>query len=284
MSRFVPSRALVALAVIGVLACGHFERRRATANTDEQLAQIDALLRERHDPERLDEALLALDTLMLDMGDDPRLLARLSMAQHAQAYAVAAEGGEPVRLFEAGRETAWRCLYQEPAFEGVLSAAGGHIGPAAAQRIDEAHGRCLLWLVANWTRWLALRDPAGFAIDLEPLRVLADRAVELNSGPRRAQALGLAGVSRALAPAAMNPDLGEARALLLRGVEQDPTNLSLLVDLVEYVYGPLEDRVSQREILDRVLAADPREGGRWQHENLQAQLRARALAEALDER
>lgn len=258
-------------------ACGHLDRRSRGPGFDERLAQVDELLRQREEVAKLDQALALIDELMLDMGDDPRLLYRLSMARYAQGYGFAADEPPPLRLYEAGRETAWRCLYQDPAFEGVLTSTGGHIGPAAADRIGEEQARCLLWLVANWTRWLALRDPAGLAIDLQPLQVLADRAVELGTGGRRAQALGLAGLSRALAPTALGPDLEEARKLMLRAVEQDPHNLSLRVDLAEYVYGPLEDRVSYRESLEAALAISPDTGGRWVLENQRAHERARAL-------
>jgi tetratricopeptide (TPR) repeat protein len=244
---------------------------------DARLAQVDALLHQREDSEKLDQALLLLDELMLELGDEPQLLARLSLAYYARGYGHAAEEPPPLRYFEAGREAAWRCIYQDPAFEGVLTSTGGVIGAPAAARIDEDHGRCLVWLVANWTRWLALRDPAGFAIDLQPLQVLSDRAVELTAGGRRATALGMAGMSRALAPAAFGPDLDQARSYFLRAIEQDPDNLSLRVDLAEYVYAPLEDDVSFCDTLEQVLAIAPETGGRWLLENRRAHTRAHAL-------
>ncbi len=271
------------LACLLGLACGgcaRLERRSRGPSFEDRLAQVDALLFLRADPARLEEALVQLDELMLDMGDDPRLLSRLAMAQHALAYGHAVAEPPPLRLFEAGRETAWRCIYQDPAFEGVLTSTGGLISPAAAARIGDEHARCLLWLVANWTRWLAIRDPAGFAIDLRPVQVLADRAVELTAGDRRAQALGLAGLSRALVPEAYGPDLNQARGFMLRAIEQGPDNLTLSVDLAEYVYGPLDDRASFRDTLERVLATPPEAGGRWQLENHRAHLRAQALLEA----
>jgi len=263
-------------------SCGHLARRGQGLQPEERLAQVDALLSQRQDPDQLEQALIVIDEALLDIGDDPRLLARLALAHHAQGYGHAGAEPPPVRLFEAGREVAWRCIYEDPAFAGVLTSTGGQINAEAAQRIGDDHGRCLLWLVANWTRWLSLRDPAGLAIDLQPLQVLADRAVELNTGHRRAQALGLAGLSRALAPPSMSPDLEQARGLMLRAVDQDPDNLSLRVDLAQYVYGAVDDRVSFRETLQAVLDIPVETGDRWTLENKRAHQRARELLEKAD--
>jgi tetratricopeptide (TPR) repeat protein len=261
-------------------ACTHLERRAQRIDFDERLARVDGLLRERHLPGRLEEALAILDELALDMGEDPRLLSRRARARYAQGYGYPGEDPPPLRLFEDGRETAWRCIYQDPSFEGALYSTGGQIGTAVAERIGEEHELCALWLVANWCRWLALRDPAGLAIDLQPLQILADRTVEISQAGRRAQALGFAGVSRALTPSAFAPDLDEARGLLLRAIEQEPDNLTFQVDLAQYVYGPLEDGVRYREVLEGVLSTPVETGGRFTLENRRAHQRARALLEA----
>lgn len=274
-SPLLPQLAVYLLA-FGSLSCGHLGRGGGD-DAESRLAHVDALLHHREDAEQLDEALVALDELMFELGDDPQLLARLSLAHYARGYGHAASEPPPLRYFEAGREAAWRCIYQDPAFQGVLTSTGGVIGPPAAARISEEHSRCLVWLVANWSRWLALRDPAGFAIDLQPLQVLSDRAVEISAGSRRATALGMAAMSRALAPEAFGPDPDEARALFLRAIELDPGNLSLQVDLAQYVYGPLEDEISFRATLEEVLATPEETGGRWLLENRRAHARAQAL-------
>jgi hypothetical protein len=264
------------LLALGPLSCGHLGRGGGD-DSEARLAQVDALLHHREDPAQLDEALVALDELMFELGDDPQLLARLSLAHYARGYGHAEPEPPPLRYFEAGREAAWRCIYQDPSFQGVLTSTGGVIGPPAAARIGEEHSRCLVWLVANWSRWLASRDPAGFAIDLQPLQVLSDRAVEISTGSRRATALGTAAMSRALAPEAFGPDPEQARVLFLRAIEIDPGNLSLQVDLAQYVYGPLDDEISFRSTLEGVLATPPETGGRWLLENRRAHARAQAL-------
>jgi hypothetical protein len=276
----LPVVILSALALVGTIgACSHLERRAQRIALDERLAHVDGLLRERHEPGRLDEAMSVIDELAIDMGEDPRLLFRRARARYAQAYGEMSESPPPLRLYEDGRETAWRCIYQDPSFEGALYSTGGQIGAAVAERLGEEHELCTLWLVANWTRWLALRDPGGLAIDLQPLQILADRVVEISQGSRRAQALGFAGVSRALAPKAFGPDLEEAKGLLLRAIEQEPDNLTFQVDLAEYVYGPLEDTARYREVLEGVLGTPEGTGGDWVLENRRAHRRARTLLE-----
>lgn len=266
---------------LAMVSCAHLGFGRGRESLDQRLVLIDGLIHERDDPDKLDEALVAIDALALELGDDPRLLSRLAHVHYARAYGHPDPARPPVRVYEAGREAAWRCLYQDPAFEGVLSSTGGRINGAAAGRIEEERASCLLWLVANWSRWLALRDPGGLAIDLEPLQVLSDRAVELSAGRRRAQALGSAGLSRALAPAALGPDLDESRRLFGRAIQQDPDNLSLRVDLAEYVFAPLEDELRFEQTLRGVLEAVPAEG-LWVLENRRARERAEALLSAHD--
>lgn len=257
-------------------SCAHLGVGAGGDDVKTRIAEVDALLRLRQDPQKLDEAEQAIGDLMLDLGDDPRLLSRLAMVHYARAYGHDAPQPPPLRIYEAGREAAWRCLYQDPSFQGVLSSTGGRIGVAAAARIGEDQTDCLLWLVANWSRWLALRDPAGVAIDLQSLQVLADRAVDLTAGYRRAMALDLAGMSRAMAPLAFGPDMDEAHSLFQRAIQHDPDNLSIQVDLAEFVYGPLEDERRFRDTLQAVLDASP-QSGRWQLENQRALQRAEAL-------
>jgi tetratricopeptide (TPR) repeat protein len=269
-----PAAAMLAL---GLACCAHFGERGGREGFDERLARVDDHLRAREQPGHLDEALVILEELRLDVGDHPELLWRIARVRYAQAYGAVDPDADPLRLYEAGRETAWRCIYQDPAFQGVLGSTGGRIGPAAVERITEEHESCLLWLVANWSRWLALRGPAAFALDLEPLQLLADRAVELHAGRRRALALGFAGMGRALAPVELTPDLDAAGGMLKRAIQQDPENASLRVDLAEYVYGPLEDRERFQQTLDEVLASTPVEGEHWLLENNHARARARLL-------
>jgi len=248
------------------------------------LQDVDSLYRQRADPEQLQLAMEQLQELKLEAGDDPRLLARLARGYHAQAYGHERSVERATVLYEAGREAAWQCLYQDPAFSGVVGSLGGRIGPAAAARIGADQLDCLLSLVANWTRWLQLRDPGAYGIDLVPLLVLADRGVELAGEDRRGAALHYAALGRALKPLPLGPDLDRAEELLLQATMLDPENLSLRVDLAEHVYLARDDRERAAAELAEAMARDVlATGQRWGLENSRAQERARALLEADEE-
>jgi hypothetical protein len=114
--------------------CLAVQVRRERTALEDGLARVDALFAERARRERLEEARALLDLLSLDH-DDPRLLARQARCDHALAYGFPEEAPGEIALYEAGRERAWRCLYEDPAFAGVLTSTGGRLGPAAVSRI-----------------------------------------------------------------------------------------------------------------------------------------------------
>lgn len=275
------AHALLRTSIVGLLflgsSCAHLFGRARGEDPELRLMEADRLLEQRHHRDSLERARDVLDELALDMDLDPRLLSRIAMAHYALAYGYQPDEPPTLRVYEAGRETAWRCVYQDPAFEGVLSSLGGRVKPAVAARIQPERADCLLWLVANWSRWLALRGAAGFAIDLEPLGVLASRAMELHEGDAHAQALGLAGLVRSLEPLAAPAALEEAEALFERAIDEDPDNASLRVDLAEYVYLPREDQARFEEQLRWVIDMPHPTASPWALENLRAQSRARSL-------
>ncbi len=275
--EYLPVRCFFFGALVVSCSCAHLFGGGRTDDPEELLGEVDRLLGKRHERANLDRAMDLLGELSLDMGDDPRLLSRTARAQHALAYGFQPEEPPPLRIYEAGREVAWRCLYQDPAFEGVLSSFGGRIQPVAVARIQEDRAGCLFWLVANWTRWLALRGPAGFGIDLEPLGVLAERAVTLETGENHPQALGYSGLAMALEPMATVESLNEAEDLFIEAIRLDPDNLGLRVDLAEYVYARREDALRFGEQLEEVLASPVPSTSRWALENRRAQTRARSL-------
>ncbi len=265
------------LLVLAIAACGILRPAGKNDPLRALVAEGDVLYHQRASQDQLEAALERYKALACDYEDPVLVTARIARAHYSLAYGYQ-QGKEALGRYETGREAAWRCLAQDAGFAGVVAARGGKVGRTVANRVGPERLDCLLWLVGNWSRWLELRDTAAASLDLEPLLYLSDRALELADGEQRGLALHFAGLTHALAPKPLNPDLVRAEELLLQANAQDPQHMTVLVDLAQLVYLRQDEAPRAAAILERVLNEPaPRPGDKWELENKRAQERARQL-------
>ena len=213
----------------------------------------------------LDQALsVYMDALLLDPSS-VLVLSRISRAYAIKGYAWPDDHGESLRL---AMEYGQRCMRTAPDVLGAITASGGQLTVRAIGSAEEPLAPCMLWTAYAWARSLQARGVAGASIDLKPLTALARRVVDLSPDQDAGLPHAVLGLSLALAPRPLKPDLTEAGAELELAVARAPWRLSAKVDLATLVYGPRGDQARWTELLENVAAADP--GNREAAENAAA--------------
>jgi hypothetical protein len=140
------------------------------------LAEVDRLyaLRVSEDSLRASNDLAA--NLLISHGPSPEVHWRLARGLEALAYGhVPEEETLHLEAMEWGR----RCLDANPAWVSQTRLAG-KVTRRSAQRLVASDLRCLETLLVPWIRRVEGRGVSA-AIDLEPLGVLAKRALELDA-------------------------------------------------------------------------------------------------------
>jgi len=245
------------------------------------LARGDAIFERRVDEEMLLQAIDAYGRAIHLHPTDPAAYAGLARAFYARAYGFAPEDPGPLVLYEKSREVGWRCLRLVPSFSAMVADQGyGSRGvtPQAARRIPQSHRECLVWTLAAWVRWADLRDPGAVSIDLASMRVLADRALELETLDQHGLGTFWAGMVAAVAPMLLGVDHGLAAERLAHAMKAEPSDLSRVVDYAEKILLP-EGRVE--EALDLLRPVAQEQGGRDSSAYALENRRARARAEVL---
>ncbi len=232
------------------------------------LEEVDRLyaLRVSEDSLRASNDLAA--NLLITHGPSPELHWRLARGLEALAYGhVPGEDLLHVEAMEWGR----RCLDANPAWASQARLAG-KVTRRSARRLVESDLRCLEALLVPWIRRVEGRGVSA-AIDLEPLGVLATRALELDAAgtgwiPPWAQGMVLG-----LKTQPSREEVTEALALFALSGQREPELATPHVDALA-----LQLRVGtpgQRESLTHpVHASHP-----WSLENRRAVERQLALME-----
>lgn len=239
------------------------------------LAAADREFAEREERARLEAAIEGYQDLATAEPDDPDLQARLAQAWTALAYGHAEDPEQRRVYYETAREVSWRCLERVPSFSAAGAGRGGRIEPVVARRIPTSHTGCVLVLVESWSRLVAQEGTAAMALDLAPLRVLADRALEMTQDTvEHAHAEHLSGMVRALVPPAFEPPLEEAEQQMMAAIRAMPEALTPKADLAEYLYLQHRGCEAARPWLDEVLAGEAADS----LEDRRARSRARRMA------
>lgn len=263
--------ALALLCLSWVAGCAAFQRGSRDP-VEKALRRADALYRKRAEPEQLEAAIQAyLDALGL-APEDPRVLGRL-----ARSYVLRAdlERVDPLTDYGTAREFGLRCLSLQPAFSGQVAAAGGQVTPKAVSQLQSDQLECLRWTSLAWSRLALARGP-GMALDFPAIDALGARTLALSGGDADGLGALARGLSLAVVPRVMGPDLEGALQQLQTASERAPTRLSRQVDLAVYGLHRV-DKAAKRALLEQVAAAEPAEGSPEAVEDLVARDRARRL-------
>ena len=262
------------VALIFLVCCVGGPRERSNL-AGRMIRSGDQLFSERMDPTAIRRAIDEYEAGVSKYPAEPRPLGRLARAYTLFEYGHAAigEGG-----YATARQYGLQCLMMEPAFGGLVSAAGGQVTKRAVATLDRGRIGCMTWTAIAWSRWLDQRKVIGASIDLEAVQALAKRAVDVFPDYDDGRPYAALGLALAIPPAPLNPDLAAARVAFGQAVMRAPGRLTPSVDLAEFVSGPEGKEAEWRAILSRVAAANP--SGPDALENSAAIQRAEALLEA----
>ncbi len=241
---------VLAIPAVLLAACG-WVRGGAPSGVDPgDIDQADRLVATRAVDGRLEEAIRILEGIEAAAPGDPRVLGRLSWALYLRDEAAPED---TLRRWEEGTGVGWACLEGGPAFAAALDRHRGRITDEVAARVATDRADCLLGVAAGWSRHVQAGDPVALAIDLEPIRALADRAAALMEGTDRArEAHRVAARVRLLVPPTLGGDPSPAGARLASACgPADEADPGCLVDLAELAWGPAGERVRWTEALTR---------------------------------
>ena len=220
--RYTVFRVGACLAAVGVLAClaaSCMAWRRGTEPDPlaRDLVEVDRLYALRVSEASLRESNDLAANLLITHGPSQEIHWRLARGLEALVYGHApSEELLHVEAMEWGR----KCLDANPAWVSQTRLAG-KVTRRSAQRLVESDLRCLEALLVPWIRRVEIRGVSA-AIDLEPLGVLATRALELDAEgvgwtPPWAQAMVLG-----LKVAPSRADVDEALALFVLSEQREP--------------------------------------------------------------
>ena len=237
---------------VGAAATGCAALQRGGRDPVERsLRRADALYKKRAEPGQLEAAIQAyLDASGIDP-DDTRVLGRL-----ARAYVLRADLGtaDPLTDYGTAREFGLRCLSLQPAFSGQVAAAGGRVTPKAVAQIQGDQLDCLRWTSIAWSRLALARGP-GMSLDFAAIDALGARTLALSGNDADGTGALSRGLSLAVVPRVMGPDLDGALQQLRAAADKAPDRLSRQVDLAVYGLHRV-NKAEERALLEAVAAAE----------------------------
>lgn len=245
---------------------------------EELLAQVDRAWEARADPAALDESVQLSLQALAERPDAPAALWRLSRSWGALAWS--GPGTQAEALYQEARTFGMECLLTSTGFSSRVSVAGGRVVPRAVKQVAGPQRPCLGPILVAWVRWVEQRGPSA-ALDLEAIRLLAERAMELDEAGEAWEGPWARAMVEVLRPGPSERDTALARELLARAIQAEPGLAVAHLDLARYtlVLGGAE--AEWRTELRRFDADHPAaQDGPWALENGVARLRAR---EALDQ-
>jgi hypothetical protein len=237
---------------VGAAASGCAALQRGGRDPVERsLRRADALYKKRAEPGQLEAALQAyLDALGIDP-DDTRVLGRL-----ARSYVLRADldSADPLTDYGTAREFGLRCLSLQPAFSGQVASAGGRVTPKAVAQIQGEQLDCLRWTSIAWSRLALARGP-GMSLDFAAIDALGARTLALSGNDNDGTGALARGLSLAVVPRVMGPDLDGALQQLRVASSKAPDRLSRQVDLAVYGLHRV-NKAEARAVLEAVVAAE----------------------------
>lgn len=206
----------------------------------------DQVWRTRADPGRLEDALQGYLTLNTRFPDDSRVLWRL-----VRQYTLMGDRDpdDATRHYATAKEFGLQCLMLQPSFSGLVTSRGGRVVGRAAAELTVEDRECLVWTVIAWSRWVQARGASGVGLDLEPIRALGNRGVEVGSEWGKGRAYHAQALALSLPPPSLGPDYKGAKAACDKAIAAAPGRLVTQVDCAERVLKPM----GKAEAADRIL-------------------------------
>ena len=242
----------------------------------------DELYLLRADLRELDKAIQWYLSGLREFPDQSRMMGKLSRAYAARAYGHPDDGLDG---YSTAKRFGLDCLMSDPAFGGLVQSQSGMITSRAADTLKADMVECMTWTSMAWSRWMDERGVMGASIDLPSVKVLAQRAVEVDPKYDNGRPYAALGLALALPPKPLKPKLKKAREAFRQAIELAPSRLTYKVDLAQYVFAAQGKNAEWSRTLNTVVNAPPLENDPDLMENKRAIQRAQALLSAgLDRR
>jgi len=242
----------------------------------------DALYLQRADLRELDKAIQWYLSGLREFPDQAKMMGKLSRAYAARAYGHPDDGLDG---YATARRFGLDCLMSDPAFGGLVQAQSGTITKRAAETLKADMVECMAWTSIAWSRWMDQRGVMGTSIDLPSVKVLAQRAVEVDPKYDNGRPYAALGLALALPPKPLKPKLKKASEAFQQAIELAPTRLTYKVDWAQYVIAVQGKNAEWTRILNQVVNTPILDDDPDLMENRRAIQRAQALLTAgLDKR
>lgn len=263
--------------VLVLLACGG----RALDAPDPlalALADLDALLAERVQPESLDRAIAQGWALLGDAPEHPRVLGTLARAYAARGYS--RPGPQALDDLDQAYRLSRRCLARNPGWRSRLEVAGGRVVPDVTARLLPSDAPCLDSAMMSLGHRLQARGAAGW-VDLRELGLLAEAALALDEDKAGWAAPWAQGLVLTVSPQADEADQEAGAAAFREAARREPTLMTASVDRLTYVRARQDDRPTLVRAINsvRLRHSPARQDHAWALENRRGLERLEALLE-----
>lgn len=260
-----------------VMACSGPSRQRKRDPLRDPLAEAAALMEQRADPARLDEAVAAYERLYERAPGDRRVVAGAARARLARA--VGYPGRDPEDLARA-RELGFACVLLRREVREAAAARGGRLDPESFGSLVAVDLPCVEVAARAWLRWLEARGAGGASIDLPVVQALVDRELALAGPEPGVHALRDEALAWALPPAALGADLERADGAFTAAAREAPERRRIPVDRARHILAARGEEAAWRGTLELVAGGDLDEGAPLLMENRAARDLARELLDA----
>jgi len=244
------------------------------------LESTDRQLDRGRNLEALEEALEIYQSLADEVPSDLRVAEKLTRALYLRGYVFPDVEPPPHAFFESARTTGWNCLSAGTGLVLGSVARGNKQDVTGYERVDSDRAGCMVYTTLAWARWLSARGTAAMALDLVPLKALAQGAVTVAGTMEAGKAEHAYALVLALDAAQGDTEWEDAEAAFQVAIKRAPEDFSRVVDWVEWVLIPTGNEKRARRVLRELADAQP--VGRVNSEQAGSPSDIRAFERAVD--
>jgi tetratricopeptide (TPR) repeat protein len=227
------------------------------ATADEALvAQADALWEQRHDGDKLKEALALYEKAVAQQPDNRVLMGTLARGYYLLACGHLKTEEERLEAHDRGARWGERLLGLQPAFRQKIEA--GAKDYEALDTLTAAEVPGLYWAYANLARWSAIKGFTTVVKNKSKLKAFIDRVAELQPEFYHGAADRGLGAFYAKAPSFAGGDLNRSKEHFDRSMSAAPDYFGTKVLMAELYAVKRQDRALFESLLGDVIAGDPK--------------------------